>query len=670
MAYRVVADHIRTLTIAITDGAQPGNDGRNYVIRRILRRGVRYAKQYLYPAGTTYEAGFFSGLTAKVVELLGDAFPELKGNPGTGMTPEKVSQVILEEELSFLKTLDRGIAQFEKFAAEDKATGTVSGPHAFMLYDTFGFPIDLTLLMAEEKGLKVDSDGYNEAMEKQRAKSRGEAKEGEKVLVLEAEQTDKLAKELNIETSKDADKYSWMSSGSGPKLAAVVKAMWDGKNFLNEAPEGAFVGLILDQTNYYAEAGGQLFDTGRITSDSSICTVENCQKFGGYILHTGTVGSGVMKVGDAVECDVDYERRSLIAANHTSTHLLNWALREVLKGHQIDQRGSIVAPDKLRFDFSYGKPMKIEEVQQVQTLVRGIISAECELQTQEVSLSAAKQIKSLRAVFGEVYPDPVRVVSVGPVKHTIDELLSNPESDEWQKLSVEFCGGTHMDNTKEAATFSVIQEEGTAKGVRRLVCVTKTAAAEAQHAANEFMGRVKGADSIADMKKLDEEISKLRTDIDAITMDYVGKDECKKAIDKLKEKVLAAEKEMAKAKADAAVKWAESMDVAGKNFIVDVVDVNGDAKAIDAAMKAINTKVPDVPVCFISKAADKVAALAVVPKACADKMDAKDWLNSCLEKCGGKGGGKPDRAQGAAKDPSNFDAAVAAAREYAQSKLG
>jgi alanyl-tRNA synthetase len=213
MAYRVVADHIRTLTIAITDGAQPGNDGRNYVIRRILRRGVRYARSYLYPAGSTYEPGFFSGLTPVVVELLGDAFPTLRGSPGTGMTPEKVAAIILDEEISFLKTLDRGIAQFEKFALQDKASNVISGPHAFMLYDTFGFPVDLTLLMAEEKGMTVDNAGYEACMQAQRAKSRGEAKEGEVVLALEAEQTDKLANELAVAATQDAEKYVWKSSG-------------------------------------------------------------------------------------------------------------------------------------------------------------------------------------------------------------------------------------------------------------------------------------------------------------------------------------------------------------------------------------------------------------------------------------------------------------------------
>jgi len=671
MAYRVVADHIRTLTIAVTDGAQPGNDGRNYVIRRILRRGVRYARQYLYPAGTQYEAGFFSSLSSLVVDVLGEAFPELKGNPGVGMTPEKVASIIYEEEVSFLRTLDRGIAQFEKFAEVDKGAGRISGEHAFMLYDTFGFPVDLTLLMAEEKGISVDSQGYEECMEKQRAKSRGEAKEGEVVLVLEAEQTDKLAKELGVTATDDTSKYEWTSAGSGPRGNATVKAIWDGKEFLSEAKEGTYCGLIFDRTNFYAEAGGQLFDTGRVTTSDAVFNVQNVQKFGGYILHSGNLGSGLVKVGDAAELDVDYERRSLIAANHTSTHLLNFALRKVLGGDgavNIDQRGSIVGPDKLRFDFSYGKPMKVEEVEQVRTLVQELIRGGYPLQKKEVALSAAKQIKSLRAVFGEVYPDPVRVVSVGSVSHSIDDLLSQPDNSEWEKLSVEFCGGTHMDNTKEAVDFSILGEEGTAKGVRRVVCVTRDAARQAKQAADDFDVRVANAGSISDMSELDREISSMRTDVDAIVMDYVRKDAIKKSIDKLKDKVLAWEKQVIKEKTDSALRWAEALEVGGK-FVVEEVDVDGDVKAIDAAMKTINTRAPALPVCLLSRSSkgDKVSCLAVVP-AGAGGLDAKDWINAALEKCGGKGGGKSDRAQGAAKDASGFEQAVAAAKAYPASK--
>jgi len=228
-----------------------------------------------------------------------------------------------------------------------------------------------------------------------------------------------------------------------------------------------------------------------------------------------------------------------------------------------------------------------------------------------------------------------------------------------------------MDNTKEADTFTIIGEEGTAKGVRRLVCLTKEAALLAQNAAAEFEKRVERAADIADMQALDEEVSKMRKEVDEVTMDYVRKDGIKGGIDKLKEKVLAAEKEMIKAKQEAAVQWAQGLDVSGKAFVVEVVDVEGDVKAMDAAMRTVTAKAPDTPACFLSKSArgDKVSCLAVVPKAAAGKLDAKDWINAALEKCGGKGGGKPDRAQGAAKDAAGFDAALAAATEYPTGKL-
>lgn len=671
MAYRVVADHIRTLTIAINDGALPGSDGRNYVVRRVLRRGVRYARQKLYPAGSSYEAGFFASLVPTVVELLGDAFPELKLNPGNGFTPEKVAEIILEEEVSFVRTLDKGIAQFEKFAVIDAPSGKLSGQHAFMLYDTFGFPVDLTLLMAEEKGMLVDSDAYTQCMLDQKARSRGEGKEGGKTVILEAEQTDKLANQMGISATNDASKFDWVSKGSGPRTSATIKAIFDGKNFVEAAPEGDLVGIVLDNTSFYAEAGGQLFDTGKITTADGSFTVSNVQKYGGFVLHTGDLGYGAVKVGDSVTCEVDYERRALVAANHTTTHMMNFALRKVLAGSTIDQKGSIVGPDKLRFDFSYNKPMTGEEIGQVQAIVREMVAAQCDIQMQESPLAAAKQVRSLRAVFGEVYPDPVRVVSVGPAKHTVNDLLNNPSNEDWERLSVEFCGGTHLDNTREVQHFAVVAEEGSAKGIRRLVAYTKEAAARAIQVADEYDTRVANAGSITDMGVLDAEISSLRANLDVEAMDYARKEVIKGNVDKLKEKVLAKEKELLKAKTDAAVLWAQSLDVSGKKFVVEVVDVDGDVKALDAAMKEFNTKAPELGACFISRngAGDKVSCLAVVPKALVGTLDAKDWINAALEACGGKGGGKPDRAQGAAKDATNFDIAVNAAIDYAAGKM-
>ena len=671
MAYRVVADHIRTLTIAVNDGALPGSDGRNYVVRRVLRRGVRYARQKLFPAGSNYEAGFFASLVPTVIDSLGEAFPELLRNPGTGFTPENVAQIILEEEVSFVRTLDKGIAQFEKFAEMDKASGTLTGPHAFMLYDTFGFPLDLTLLMAEEKGMAIDSDGYTACMLAQKARSRGEGKEGVKTVVLEAEQTDLLANKMAIAPTVDSEKYNWVSKGSGPRISATIKAIFDGKNFVDSAPDGDLVGLVLDTTSFYAEAGGQLYDTGKITASDGSFTVSNVQKYGGFVLHSGELGYGSIKVGDTVTCEVDYERRALLASNHTTTHILNFALRKVLAGHNIDQKGSIVGPDKLRFDFSYGKPVTGAEIAQVQTIVREMVAAQCDIQKQESPLAAAKQVTALRAVFGEVYPDPVRVVSVGPAPHTVNDLLSNPTNDEWNRLSVEFCGGTHLDNSREVEHFCVVAEEGTAKGVRRIVAYTKDAAAVAIQTADEFAARVAAGGSITDMAVLDNEISSMRKNLDAEPMDYAKKEEIKAGIDKLKEKVIAAEKEIAKAKAAAAVQWAKTLDVAGKKYIVEVVDVEGDVKALDAAMKEVSAKAPELAACFLSRnsAGDKVACLAVVPKALVGTLEANKWINSGLEACGGKGGGKPDRAQGAAKDASNFDAAVKAATEYASGKM-
>ena len=281
-------------------------------------------------------------------------------------------------------------------------------------------------------------------------------------------------------------------------------------------------------------------------------------------------------------------------------------------------------------------------------------------------------MKSLRAVFGEVYPDPVRVVSVGPVPHSIDELLAAPDREDWMRLSVEFCGGTHMDNTGEADTFTIVSEEGTAKGVRRITAYTREAAKAAQDAAAEFEKRVEAAAGLTDVAALDQEISAMRMDVDAVVMDYVRKDGIKKRIDALKDRVLAAEKETVRIKTEAALKWVEGLALGAETrHLVEVVDVDGDTKAVDAAMKALGARATELPILLLSRSAggDRVSCLAVVPASRAAQADAREWVNAALEHCGGKGGGKADRAQGAAKDASGFDKAVAAARAFAAGKL-
>eukprot|EP00878_Enallax_costatus_P013646 GHUV01014269.1.p1 GENE.GHUV01014269.1~~GHUV01014269.1.p1 ORF type:complete len:806 (+),score=287.63 GHUV01014269.1:1306-3723(+) len=472
MAYRVVADHIRTLSFSIADGARPGNEGRDYVLRRVLRRAVRYGREVL--GG---QEGFFAQLVAVVVKTFGDAYPELV------KAQEKIHAVISEEEASFSRTLVKGIERFKKLAASAK-DGVISGADAFLLWDSFGFPCDLTQLMAEEHGLRVDAAGFETAMEEARQKSRAAGKKtGAGGLRFEAEATGWLQNQ-SIPLTDDSPKYS-----NADVSAKVLAILTPGSTFVDstaaavEAAGGAEsvpVGLVLDTTSFYAESGGQVGDTGSIVGPSGqTVDITDCQVAAGYVLHVADASScsssGHIAVGHSVTVKVDYGRRGQIVPNHTFTHVLNFALREVLGDH-VDQKGSIVLPDKLRFDFSNNGPVDPAQLAKVESICREWVTADKAVTSKEVSLAQAKAIKGLRAVFGEVYPDPVRVVAIGK---SVDELLANPDADDNMASSVEFCGGTHLINTAQAKAFALLSEEGIAKGVRRIVAVTADDAAAA-----------------------------------------------------------------------------------------------------------------------------------------------------------------------------------------------
>jgi len=447
-AYRAVADHARTLTFALADGAVPDNEGRGYVLRRILRRATRYGQQIL-----KCEPGFFAKLVPVVVDTFGEAYPELIKNQ------DNIIDIVKEEEQAFSTMLDRGIKYFdEEIKGESKV---VSGDKAFFLYDTLGFPIDLTELMAEEADMTVDMDGFEAEMEGQKKRSR-EARLAAKGLTGErleliAEQTSWLADE-GIDVTDDSSKYAWDEI-----VAANVKAIFTSDGFLKDgesAKEGSTIGLVLDSSSFYAEAGGQDADLGTITFDGGELVVNDVQVYGGYILHSGVISEGSISVGSTVKCEVDYDRRRDVAPNHSMTHVLNAALREVL-GEGCDQRGSQCNDEKLRFDFSHKKAMSAAQLKDTEVYVRDTIEKSIPVTAEVMPLDDAKAIPGVRAMFGEVYPDPVRVVKVG------------------DDCSVEFCGGTHIANTAEAEAFVLTEETAVAKGIRRITALTRDAAKKA-----------------------------------------------------------------------------------------------------------------------------------------------------------------------------------------------
>uniref|UniRef100_A0A4W6DLG2 alanine--tRNA ligase n=1 Tax=Lates calcarifer TaxID=8187 RepID=A0A4W6DLG2_LATCA len=430
MAYRVLADHARTITIALSDGGRPDNTGRGYVLRRILRRAVRYSHEKLGA-----QRGFFASLVDVVVDSLGDAFPELKKDP------EMVKDIINEEETQFLKTLSRGRRILDRKIMSLGDSKTIPGDTAWLLYDTYGFPLDLTSLIAEEKGMGVDMAAFEEEKKAAQLKSQGKGAGDEDHIMLDIYAIEEL-RNKQIPATDDSPKYKYTSEENGnyefQQASATVLALRRDRAFCDEVTTGQECGVLLDQTSFYAEQGGQTFDEGyMLREDDTTEDVSNTQVRGGYVLHVGTV-YGTLKVGDRVTLHVDEARRRPIMSNHTATHILNFALRGVLG--EADQRGSLVAPDRLRFDFTAKGALSTGEIRRTEEIACAMIRDAKPVYAMEAPLAEAKAIQGLRAVFDETYPDPVRVVSIGiPVQ----DLLDDPSSAAGSLTSIEFCVLAH-----------------------------------------------------------------------------------------------------------------------------------------------------------------------------------------------------------------------------------
>jgi len=400
VACRVIADHARTLTFAIADGVIPSNEGRGYVLRRILRRAARYGRQYL-----NIDGPFMAKLAPTVVELMGQAFGEVRERR------EYVIETIRQEEESFGRTLDRGIELFDRQAGRLRESGEkeLPGEVAFDLYATYGFPVDLTQIMAAECGLRVDLPAYEEAMARHRELSGAGA----------AFQADEV---LDLPATDDSGKYR-REAIDAAVLGWVAEARFVSQGRLEAGDEA---GLVLDRTSFYAEQGGQVGDAGAIEWDGGRFAVRDVQLAGTGICHLGAVESGSLEVGQAVSLTVD-RRRLDTMRNHTGTHLLNWGLREVL-GEHVNQAGSVVAPDRLRFDFSHTRAVTPEQLAEVERLVNERVLADEPVAEKVLPLAEARQVPGVRAVFGEKYPDPVRVIVMGRAGGA---------------TNAEFCGGTH-----------------------------------------------------------------------------------------------------------------------------------------------------------------------------------------------------------------------------------
>ena len=577
-AYRVVADHIRTLSFAMSDDCVPNNVGRGYVVRRVLRRGCRYARKYL-----NAEIGsFFSKLLPALLEQKGEEFPELQRKS------QDLIEIMDEEEQAFARTLDRGEAQFEKYAAEAAKNNVkkLDGNVVWRLYDTFGFPIDLTKLMAEERNLDIDEAEVEVARQKAKEASKAVKDSVQEFPKLDVHRIAELDEQLKTARTDDEGKFL---KGD---LKGKVQHIYDGKQFLKStkdvAPNTA-LGLLLDKTNFYAESGGQVADTGRIMIDDVVeFKILDVQNYGGYILHSGYIEYGDMSVGQEVICEYDELRRAPVRNNHSGTHVLNHSLREVL-GDDINQKGSLVDHEKLRFDFSHKAQVKIEELEKIESMSNKYIKDAAKIYSKDVELDLARGIAGVRAVFGETYPNPVRVVSIGK---DIDEMLADPDNQEWRKYSIEFCGGTHVDHTGLIKDLVIVEESGIAKGIRRIIAYTGEAAHQVQREAIEFGKKLDALESMPFDSAKEAQTKQVGVELSQLVISSLTKAELQARFNKISAGIVAEQKKRQKAEVQTALDLVKKHFEANKEAktFVGRVPISANAKALGEVVKHYQNK--------------------------------------------------------------------------------
>ncbi|KAL9480069.1 hypothetical protein ACSS6W_004855 [Trichoderma asperelloides] len=577
-AYRVVADHIRTMSFAITDGAVPNNDGRGYVIRRILRRGVRYARKYL-----NAEIGsFFSKILPALVAQMGEQFPDL------AKKQLDIQEILDEEEEAFSRTLDRGEAQFERYAAKAAKDNVkkLDGDVVWRLYDTFGFPVDLTKLMAEERGLDIDEAEVAVAREKAREASKAVKDSVQTFAKLDVHQIAELDTQLKVPRTNDDAKY--LKGDSKGK----VQYIFNGKTFTKstkDIPPNTAIGVLLDKTNFYAESGGQVADTGRIVIDDVVeFKVMDVQDFGGYVLHSGYIEYGELNSDDEVICEYDELRRSPIRNNHSGTHILNHSLREVL-GEDVNQKGSLVDNDKLRFDFSHKTQVKLDELKKIEELSNKDIRANFKIYAKDVELDLALQIEGLRAVFGETYPNPVRVVSIGM---DVDTMLADPKKPDWRQYSVELCGGTHVEQTGLLKDLVIVEESGIAKGIRRIIAYTGEAAHKVQREAKLFEQKLVDLDNLPFGPEKEAAVKTVSQELSQLVISTLTKDEFNQRFQKIANAVVAEQKKKQKAESKTAIDTVTKHFEVNKEsqWFVGRLPISANAKAVGEVIKHYQSK--------------------------------------------------------------------------------
>ncbi len=581
---RVIADHIRACSFLVVDGITPSNEGRGYVLRRIIRRALRHG----YMLGQNKP--FFHQLVPLLVELMGEAYPELMAKQ------DFVIATLKAEEERFAETLEAGMKIFEDVASRAR-DGIIPGRDAFRLYDTYGFPLDLTADIARELDLTIDQEGFDEAMEEQRAKARAAGKFGGGI-VLPAEVAAKLSPTEFLG-------YDELNSGG----LEVVSILRDGRE-VDALNAGEDAVIILDRTPFYAESGGQTGDSGTLDEQGVKFNVNSTSKLAGqFHAHVGALEVGSLKVGDRVLGAVDATRRQDIVLNHSATHLMHEALRRVLGDH-VTQKGSLVAADRLRFDFSHSQPVTKEQLAEIEEIVNAEIRANVETQVRHMTMDDAKSAGAM-ALFGEKYGDEVRVLNIG-------------------NHSIELCGGTHVQRTGDIGLFKILFEGGVASGVRRIEAITGAAA---YHALRDESQQLQRAASMVGAKPL-ELADKLQSTLDRLKQQD-------REIEALKAKAASA------ATSDLP---SQAVDVNGSKVLA--VRVEGmDAKTLRDLMDRLKQQLGESSAIVLASAVDgKVALVSTVSKDLQSKIKAGDLLSYVAKQINGKGGGRPDMAQGGGDD--------------------
>jgi alanyl-tRNA synthetase len=645
VSYRVVADHLRTLSFAIADGAAPSNDGRGHVLRRILRRGFRYGRVYLGADGP-----FIHRLVGALAAQMGDQFPELRRQQA------HIEAVIREEEESFGRTLDQGQRHFDSVAEKLGPGGKIDAETAFKLHDTYGFPIDLTEIIAAERGLAVDRPGYEARMEEAKELARKGGKFGDIDAIRAFTHAVGQNRAPFFETTKSDDRAKFSAFELDSELVGWVDA--EGRLHQEPLADDQFCALVSRATPFYAEQGGQVGDHGVIAQGSGRFAVVDTQRVQDTVLHLGSLSAGRFASGQPVHLAVDEGRRRRIMANHSATHLLNLGLRNVL-GEHVMQKGSLVDDGKTRFDFAHKQGLQPAEVEQVEALVEQRITAAQGIYDLEVELPRALGIHSLRAVFGEKYPEKVRVVAIG---RPVEELLADPENPAWHELSIELCGGTHVHDAGALGDFCLISEEGIQKGVRRVVGITGEAAQNARADASE-LGRQADALSGAGADALHAGVAELLRELGEKTLPLLARQRLQAQVETLQAELKRQHKEASRGQdaeilERAAAVLASGRDEAGSRLLVADLPGAG-AEQLRLAADWLRQKSGSAAVCLFATGGEKVAILAALTPDLVEKgLDARALLKEAGRLVGGGGGGKAELAQGGGKDAAAVPAAI------------